>query len=164
MLEYKFCPICGRGSLTIGDIDGRKRHKCTSCGWIDYRNPVPVSCALVSKEPESVLLIQRNIDPGRGKWALPGGFVELGETAEQAGKRELAEETGLEGVPQKLVGLKLQKSDLYGYVLVAGISFKVDDYDLSPGDDAEEAKFFFKGELPEVPFKSHIELIDLYLK
>ena len=59
-----------------------------------YRNPTPTVDIVILKEND-LLLIRRGREPFRGKWALPGGFIEYGETAEEAAVREAAEETGL---------------------------------------------------------------------
>ncbi|HZD11658.1 MAG TPA: NUDIX domain-containing protein [Candidatus Binatia bacterium] len=59
-----------------------------------YRNPLPVSIVLLPVE-DGLLAVRRDIDPGRGKLALPGGFIELPESWQEAGARELREETGL---------------------------------------------------------------------
>lgn len=163
VIEYNFCPICGMGRLVSAVICGRYRKHCVFCDWIDYRNPVPVACAIVGKEPCEILLIKRNIEPAIGDWALPGGFIELGEDPKTAARRELEEETGLRGVPGKVVGVKQQKSESYGYVLMVGVDFKVEDFNLFPGDDACDAKFFAFNCLPEIPFKSHEEFIREYV-
>ncbi len=67
---------------------------CSGCGQITYRNPVPVAVLLVPVA-DRVLLIRRGIEPGKGLLALPGGYVNFGETWEQAAVRETFEETGL---------------------------------------------------------------------
>lgn len=162
MDDYKFCPMCA-GSLEWGDIDGRKRLFCPSCGWINYKNPLPVVACLVSNSRGEVLLIKRGVQPHKGVWALPGGFIELDETVEGAGKRELFEETGLTGEAGRLVGVKMQPSKMYGVVLITGMEFKVKSEALTVGDDAMDAKFFSPGDLPEVPFKSHGELIQKFI-
>jgi len=83
--------------LKIREEEGRKRLVCPACGWVNYENPIPSSAALVRNEKGEILLVKRGVEPGRGKWALPSGFIEIEETPEEACLRELKEETGLEG-------------------------------------------------------------------
>jgi len=153
-----------RSALVQGHSDGRDRFLCSSCGWINYLNPVPVVACIVKDEKGSLLLIERAVEPCKGHWALPGGFVELDETIEIAGARELEEETGLKGKAGTLVGVHLQESETYGYVMIVGMEFQVKDLKLSVGDDASDARFFPAEDMPEVPFKSHKKLIQDYLR
>ena len=89
--------------------------------------------------------------------------MEIDETPLEAGARELLEETGLDGIPGRLVGLSMEKSRIYGSILTIGIEYKVEKYDLNPGDDAETAAFFDTKNLPENPFKSQRELVEMFL-
>ena len=71
---------------------------CQGCGETTWRNPLPVAVALVPVRTPGgtgLVLIRRDIDPGRGELALPGGYLELGETWQEGVVRELAEETGI---------------------------------------------------------------------
>ena len=74
--------------------------QCSSCKTMAYRNPTPVAVAVVPvmndhEEVVGVLSVQRGIEPKKGQWALPGGFIDWGEDAISAAKREVLEETGL---------------------------------------------------------------------
>ena len=160
MEKYKFCPICSEG-LSKGFIEERDREYCKKCGWIRYLNPIPVVACIVEKRGE-LLLIKRGIEPKKGSWALPGGFVEFDETPYVAAERELKEETGLKSIAEKIVGVELQKSSMYGYVLVIGVSLKTKEGTLIAGDDAMDVKFFKKNDLPFIPFLSHKKLIENY--
>ncbi len=75
----------------IPDGDTRERLVCATCGHIDYRNPKIVVGAVVS-QGGNVLLCRRAIEPRRGFWTLPAGYLELGETAEEGARREAMEE------------------------------------------------------------------------
>jgi mutator protein MutT len=68
------------------------------------RNPVPAVAAIILRDRE-ILLVKRGAEPGLGKWSVPGGSIEIGETLEEALKREVLEETGLEIVVGKLAGV-----------------------------------------------------------
>lgn len=67
---------------------------CDGCGGVIYRNPIPVAVALVPAAG-GLLCVRRNIEPGKGRLALPGGYIDFGETWQEACRRELIEETGL---------------------------------------------------------------------
>ncbi|WP_049568350.1 NUDIX domain-containing protein [Streptomyces sp. SBT349] len=88
------CPFCGTG-YAVGDVWPRD---CPSCGETHWANPFPVAVALLPVEREGrrgLVVVRRDIEPCRGELALPGGYMELGETWQQAAVRELREETGL---------------------------------------------------------------------
>jgi ADP-ribose pyrophosphatase YjhB (NUDIX family) len=87
-----FCPNCAaRLERRIPDGDHLPRHVCTSCGTIHYRNPKIVA-GCVPEHAGRILLCRRAIEPRRGYWTIPAGFMELGETLQQAAARECREE------------------------------------------------------------------------
>ncbi len=161
MENFKYCPMC-KASLEWNQIDGRDRLLCKECGWIDYKNPLPVVTCLVLNSKGELLLIKRGVEPAKDCWALPGGFIERQETPEEAGRRELKEETGLDGKVGRLVGVHMHESPRYGSVLVVGLEFIVENENISIGDDAVDARFYPKEELPIIPFLSHRKLIDKF--
>ena len=91
-----FCPRCG-SKLEKRLLENRERNFCPACQAVVYENPVPATAVVVFNERHELLLVQRGQEPGKGKWCLPGGFQEMGETPEQCCLRELLEETGLDG-------------------------------------------------------------------
>ncbi|MCC7161955.1 MAG: NUDIX hydrolase [Anaerolineae bacterium] len=92
--------------MELGEESGRIRPVCPRCGWVHYFGPQVAAVAIVTRtENNSFLLVQRGENPGKGLWGLPGGFVEMGETVEQALEREILEETGYVIVPGALVGV-----------------------------------------------------------
>jgi ribosomal protein S27AE len=94
--EYKFCPRCGnRLGVRLLKRGDPERLVCESCGFVFYLGPKLVAGAIVELDG-GIVLIQRDIEPGYGKWTFPGGFVERGERAETAAEREVLEESGLE--------------------------------------------------------------------
>ena len=101
-----FCSSCG-SALRYGAIDGedRDRLSCSSCGHITYVNPRLVVTTLPVTAEGDVVLLRRGIEPGRGAWAQPGGFLEVDETVHQAAIRETFEETGLIVQPGDIIGL-----------------------------------------------------------
>ena len=119
----------------------------------------PVAADAVVLDGEKILLIKRGKEPFEGKWALPGGFVDEGETVEAACVREVKEETGLDVHIKKLVGVFSEPGrDPRGTVGVAFIC-EVTGGELKSGDDAKEAKWFSLGELPELAF-DHAEIVE----
>lgn len=106
-----------------------------------------------------ILLIQRGRDPYQGKWALPGGFVDVGERVEDAARRELMEETGLRGDIVDLLGVWSDPSrDPRGHTVSVVFVCKVGGIvQLEAGDDAAEARWFDLDKLPELAF-DHAEI------
>lgn len=83
---------------------------CDRCGWRWYANPRPASAVLVERrddgDPEpSVLLLRRAVEPGRGAWDLPAGYLDPGESFEAAARRETLEEAGIEVELLELTGV-----------------------------------------------------------
>ena len=101
-----FCSNCGtRLEAGIPPTEHRERMACPRCGFIAYLNPRLVVTAIPVTEDGEALLILRGIEPGRGRWAQPGGFMEIDETVTEAAVRETLEETGLLVVPGEIIGL-----------------------------------------------------------
>src|SRR5690606_35177077 len=84
--------------------EDRERRVCDSCGFIDYVNPRIVAGVVAHRDGE-ILLCRRAIDPRRGFWTLPAGFMELGESVEEGAAREAAEEAGAEVSMDALLGV-----------------------------------------------------------
>ena len=91
----RFCPLCG-APLVREPIppDQREHAVCTRCRFVFYLNPKLVG-ATIPEQDGRLLLTRRSIEPGRGLWTFPGGFVDYGETVTDAAVRETFEETGL---------------------------------------------------------------------
>jgi ADP-ribose pyrophosphatase YjhB (NUDIX family) len=89
-----FCSHCGGPVvLTVPAEDDRPRHVCPACGTVHYQNPkMVVGCIPVWEN--RILMCRRNIEPRKGFWTLPAGFLENGETAADGARRETLEETG----------------------------------------------------------------------
>ena len=104
MLNY--CSRCGT-ELSFGPIEGEDRDRlaCPSCGYIAYVNPRLVVTTIPVTDDGEIVLLRRGIEPGRGWWAQPGGFLEIDETAQDGAVRETLEETGLLVEPTAIVGV-----------------------------------------------------------
>ena len=120
--------------------------------------PTTVDALII--ENEKIVLIKRGTEPFRGKWALPGGFVDSGETAEGACVREAKEETGLEVKVEKLVGVFSEpgRDPERGTIAVAYFC-SMGGGELKGGDDAQKAEWFPLEELPELAF-DHKKIIE----
>lgn len=90
---YHYCPLCAT-PLEQREVYGHWRAVCPQCGFIHFHDPKVAVIGLVTLE-QRVLLIQRAIDPAKGKWALPGGYMDAGELPVEALQRELYEEVAL---------------------------------------------------------------------
>jgi len=87
-----FCSNCGtRVTLKVPEGDHVPRHVCDNCGTIHYQNPKIVVCSVPEYEGR-ILICKRGIEPRHGFWAIPGGFMENGETLEGGAAREAQEE------------------------------------------------------------------------
>jgi ADP-ribose pyrophosphatase YjhB (NUDIX family) len=104
--SLNFCTNCG-SSLRFGTVPGedRERLACPDCGHVAYVNPRLVVTALPITDDGELILLRRGIEPGRGQWAQPGGFLEVDETVNQAAIRETWEETRLLIEPGEINGL-----------------------------------------------------------
>lgn len=110
MAQMRFCPQCGQ-RLISHTIEGRERPYCApeqgGCGFIDFGHySLGVGGIVMKSDAAAILLIQRNQEPNRGYWTLPGGFVESNEAADAAVVREVKEETGLHCAVVGLVGFR----------------------------------------------------------
>jgi len=92
-MEIKFCTACGSAvELRVPPDDDHERAVCPHCGLIHYSNPkLVVGC--IPELKGQVLLCKRNIEPRKGKWTLPAGYLENGESVQQGAVRETLEET-----------------------------------------------------------------------
>jgi len=158
-----YCPYCAE-PFVKRHHDGRERLYCPRCNEVYYENPLPAVTALVLKENDELLLGKRSVEPARGAWCLPGGFMELGETMEEAALRELQEETGLEGSVAGFVGCLSHESRYYGKtIIIFGYRVQVTGGEMKAQDDMDELMFFSIDSLPALAFTSHQYLVDCLL-
>ena len=157
-----YCPYCG-SLLVKRMLEGRSRLFCESCDEVFYQNPLPSVAILAVNDHGKLLLVRRSVEPGRGDWCLPGGFIEVGERAEEAVLRELEEETGLSGEITGLVDVCTQLGGYYGDVILIGYRVKITRGNPRPGDDAGEVGYFDPASLPPLAFRCHERLVKRFL-
>ena len=131
-----------------------------------YKYPRPavtVDIAVLKKDDDGygILLIKRKNDPFAGRWALPGGFVDMDETVEVAASRELFEETNMLGINLKQfrVFSELDRDPRGRTISVVFIGFLTDQQEVIAKDDAKEVCWYNLNELPELAF-DHGEIIE----
>jgi predicted GIY-YIG superfamily endonuclease/ADP-ribose pyrophosphatase YjhB (NUDIX family) len=149
--QIRFCPHCGGLLKVVERIgDDRPRSVCTVCGRVNYRNAKPCAGILVVKQGR-LLLVKRAIEPYRGHWDIPGGFLEVDELPCQGAVREVQEETGLRVQISEFFGFYTGRYD-YGHsrALCLNIYFigRVAGGSEQAGDDAADLAWFRPEELP----------------
>ncbi|MFY8102938.1 MAG: NUDIX hydrolase [Ramlibacter sp.] len=158
----KHCRDCGSAvSYRLPD-DGDTRHRaiCTTCDTVHYENPLNV-VGTVPYFGDQVLLCLRNIEPRRGKWTLPAGFMELGETTAQGAARETDEEAGahfeIEGLFSVLSVPRVGQVHMFYRARLLNERF-------DPGPETIEARLFTEAEIPwdDIAFRTVRETLLRY--
>ena len=160
----KHCKNCGTAVVyrLPDDGDTRERAICTACHTVHYVNPLNVVGTIPIWE-DKVLLCKRNIEPRYGKWTLPAGFMELGETVAQGAARETDEEAGAQ----------IELLDLYtlmNVVRVGQVHFfyraRLLNTRFNPGHETIEARLFSEAEVPwdEIAFRTVRETLKCYFE
>ncbi len=161
--EFEFCPRCG-GPLRLCEVKASEPERlvCGECGFVFYQGPKLVAAAIFELDG-GIVLTQRNIEPGYGKWTFPGGFVERGERAEAAAEREALEEAGLEIEVGEIVGLYSYEDQV---PVIAVFSGRVTGGEPTPLDETMAVKVFPRDGLPwsEMAFPSTEHALKDYLR
>jgi len=134
----------GPASLMVPEGDTRPRLVCDDCGFVLYRNPKVVVGA-VCRYGERVLLCRRAIEPRRGFWTIPAGYLELNETTEQGAAREAEEEAGVEIAIEALLAVYSIPRISQVQVIYAA---RLPSPRLAPGTETLEARLFAWDEIP----------------
>lgn len=160
--KFKFCPKCGH-KQGLKKLHGKKRLVCPNikCKFIFYQNSKPTASAIITKG-DKVLLTKRAVEPKKGYWDAPGGFLEQEEHPEAGLRREMKEELGVSVKIIKMLGIymgeyleKHPESTLNIYYLA-----KITKGKIRPADDITEAQWFAKNEIPKkLAFKNNREAI-----
>jgi 8-oxo-dGTP diphosphatase len=142
-----FCPACGT-PLATRHRGGAERPTCPACGFVYYADP-KVAVAVVITAAGRVLLGRRVNEPGRGRWALPAGYVDRGEALEAAAAREAREELNVEVAITHLIGLYSTAGDP---VILAVYAATIASGTPQAGDDLDALGYFPLEGLPELAF------------
>lgn len=163
-MTYAFCSICG-AKLKLRKDDNLA---CTKCDFVNYRNPRPTATALVLHK-NKVLLTKRAKAPFKDKWDLPGGFIERGENPQDAARRELKEETGLDITIKDVLGIYPDEythgSDSFHTLCIVYIASSRTSA-LKALDDVSASKWVDKKDITpsKIAFKSNQRAIKDFLK
>lgn len=150
------CSFCG---AQFSAEQSYPKH-CTTCENVTYINPLPVAVVLLSVG-ESILLIKRNIEPQKGKMALPGGFLEVNESWQEGAARELREEVGLE-IEAKEIRLFDVQSTPEGNVLIFGWYKGTESLlnaELNDNAEVSEIQWFNASDKVEFAFSLHEQAV-----
>ena len=150
----KHCKNCGTAVVyrLPDDGDHRERAVCPACVTVHYENPLNV-VGTVPYLDERVLLCKRNIEPRKGKWTLPAGFMELEETTSEGAARETDEEAGAQ----------IEMGELFSILSVPRVGqvhmfyrARLLSTEFNPGHETMEAKLFSEEEIPwdEIAFRT----------
>lgn len=162
-IEYRFCPRCG------GDLEKRvvkatepKRLVCLNCSFIFYQDPKVVAGTIFTLDG-GIVLLKRGVEPAMGKWVFPGGYVDRGESVQEAAVRETREESQIDVQLGPLL-------DVYSYsrspnVIVVYTADAVGG-ELAAGDESVEAGIFARTEIPwdDLAFDSTRDALNDYIK
>jgi len=151
--KVRFCYRCG-GSLAEKFLpeEGKSRPACSQCGLVIYLDP-KVATGTIPQKDGKVVLLKRAIEPAKGRWTFPGGYMDRGEVVSEAAIRETKEEVHLD---VKITSLL----NVYSYpgveVIVVVYLAEIVGGELEPGPEAQEVKFFSPEEIPweELAFQS----------
>jgi ADP-ribose pyrophosphatase YjhB (NUDIX family) len=155
--RHSHCSFCG----TPFPVDLAWPRHCSYCNNISYVNPLPVVVVLVPVD-DGLLVVRRNIPPQLGKLALPGGFIDLGETWQEAGAREVYEEARLEIDPTSMREF-LVRSTPEGLLLVFGLAAPMQGRNLPPFvANSEASERLVAYEPLELAFPLHYEAMRAY--
>jgi 8-oxo-dGTP diphosphatase len=161
---YRFCPQCGNKFLQC-DSSELTYIQCSKCEYKIYSNPLPTVVVLIEHE-DKVLLGKRKGRFGKGKWCIPGGFIEYNEDFISAGYREIKEETGLDNDNIEIVSIINVVSNFVSparHVLSVVLLAKFISGNPSPADDLDELHWHsLKEPLPEMFLPAEINLIEYY--
>jgi ADP-ribose pyrophosphatase YjhB (NUDIX family) len=161
--SIQHCPACGGATeYRVPAEDNRERAVCVDCGTIHYENPLNV-VGTVPVWEDQVLLCRRNIEPRRGLWTLPAGFMELGESTAEGALRETIEEAGAEVEMGPLFSLlnvvRVGQVHLFYLATLRHTRFE-------PGPETIEAQLFREHEIPweEIAFRTTRETLLRYFE
>lgn len=154
-----FCSYCGNKFTAKSSFP----RTCENCGNITYINPIPVSILIQPVKNRGILLIRRGLEPGKGRLALPGGFVDFGESWQEAGARELSEEAGISVSSSGISEFRIISSEEGRLVLIFGIGREILESEMPvfvPSEESTERVIVNSPE--ELAFPLHTKVLKEY--
>ncbi len=143
-MEYQYCPKCGKKYEDSS-------YKCQRCNYTMYQNPVPAVGGVIYNSKKQILMVKRAIDPYKGKWEFVGGFIENGEDAKSALRREISEELHISA---KIGRLLLCVTDAYGEngkctINIFYLAYIKEENQLKSNDEIMDYQWFSISKLPK---------------
>ena len=158
------CGFCGHAFLE----PGYTRQLCAHCGRITYWNPLPVACIIVpvtDQRRKGLIVIRRGREPQQGALALPGGFIEVGQTWQDAASRELFEEASIETRADDLRAFRVLSGLDDNTLLIFALAPPMSPRDLPtfrPNSEALERLILYQP--TRLAFPLHVRVVEEYLK
>ena len=138
--DVRFCPRCAAEA----QVAFPRELRCEACGYRALWSPEPVAAAIPRDEQGRIWLLRRTLHEGAGRWTFPGGFVDLGESVEDAARRETREELEMEIELGGLVGVYSRATERTVLVVFSARALGVGH----ETDEAAEVRAFAPAELP----------------
>ncbi len=160
-----FCERCGaKLASKVPDGDSRERRVCPLCHHVHYLQP-KVAAGTIAEIGGKIVLIKRNVEPRKGFWSFPCGFVEMDETLEEAARRETREEAGVDVEIVGHLGTYSYPSAYGVHVVVVAYHAMVTGGTPVAGDDAIDLKLIERNTVPwdDLAFLSSHEAIKAWL-
>lgn len=151
-----FCSVCGCTTMNF-----QYPYFC-ACGAEFYDNPKPVVVLAVPTTDNGVVLIRRNNNPAYGELALPGGYMETGETYQEAAVRELREETGIELLPADVRLIDLDHTPKLDILLIFLRTDRKVEHKFDPGPEVQECVVAYEPQ--DLAFETHTACLDFVFK
>jgi ADP-ribose pyrophosphatase YjhB (NUDIX family) len=153
--RVKYCPLCA-APLEPQFLGGLDRPACPACGFVHYEDPKLVAVAVIAIDGRLVLG-RRSINPRKGFWSFPSGYVNRGEPVPVAAVREVEEETHLHVEVEHLLGLY---SEVNNPIVLAVYVARVVGGCLDSGDETSEVGLFLPHQLPELAFPNDTRILN----
>ncbi|MFC1840828.1 NUDIX domain-containing protein [Thermodesulfobacteriota bacterium] len=144
---FRHCPVCGnelQSSVMKNNEPPRLVCRDESCRFVFYLDPKLVACAIVEKD-NKIILLKRALSPEKGKWVMPGGYVDRGEVVEDAAVRETREECKVDIELKKILGV--YSYDGYLEVVIVYLA-EYKSGELAAGDENTDVRLLDPGEIP----------------
>jgi len=144
--------------MVTRQVDGRPRRVCSVCGFVHFTDPKVGVGALVTQN-DKVLLVRRRMEPERGRWSIPAGFLDQGEDPRRTAEREVLEETGLRVRITNLLDVFTNPPGQGGASIFILYTAEFLGGEMTAGDDADAVGFFDLDQLPELAFASTLAAV-----